>query len=167
MNEPIDKVTNPLVTQMFTVLCFQKIEGESNQFISWCVIKWCLMINHYVIFTFNSKNNSKSVLFGKSQIFLFYIYFIFFSKIPFSQNVIDTTIEILFWSQIVWAWILALPITRCVILCKNCVLHFTPLCLTFWRRQWRPTLVFLPGKSHGWRSLVGCSPWGREELDTT
>ena len=27
--------------------------------------------------------------------------------------------------------------------------------------------VLLPGKSHGWRSLVGCSPWGREELDTT
>ena len=30
-----------------------------------------------------------------------------------------------------------------------------------WRRQWNPTLVLLPGKSHGWRSLVGCSPWGR------
>ena len=36
-----------------------------------------------------------------------------------------------------------------------------------WRRQWHPTPVLLPGKSHGWRSLVGCSPWGREELDTT
>ena len=29
------------------------------------------------------------------------------------------------------------------------------------------TPELLPGKSHGWRSLVGCSPWGREELDTT
>ena len=37
----------------------------------------------------------------------------------------------------------------------------------FWRRQWHPTLVLLPGKSHGRRSLVGCSPWGREESDTT
>ena len=36
-----------------------------------------------------------------------------------------------------------------------------------WRRQWHPTPVLLPGKSHGWRSLVGCSPWGCEELDTT
>ena len=36
-----------------------------------------------------------------------------------------------------------------------------------WRRQWHPTPVLLPGISHGWRSLVGCSPWGREELDTT
>ena len=35
------------------------------------------------------------------------------------------------------------------------------------RRQWHPTPVLLPGKSHGWRSLVGCSPWGREESDTT
>ena len=35
------------------------------------------------------------------------------------------------------------------------------------RRQWLPTPVLLPGKSHGQRSLVGCSPWGCEELDTT
>ena len=36
-----------------------------------------------------------------------------------------------------------------------------------WRRQWHPTPVLFPGKSHGQRSLVGCSPWGREESDTT
>ena len=35
------------------------------------------------------------------------------------------------------------------------------------RRQWHPTPVLLPGKSHGWRSLVGCSPWGRWGSDTT
>ena len=35
------------------------------------------------------------------------------------------------------------------------------------RRQWRPTPVLLPGESHGQRSLVGCSPWGHEELDMT
>ena len=34
-------------------------------------------------------------------------------------------------------------------------------------KQWHPTPVLLLGKSHGWRSLVACSPWGREELDTT
>ena len=37
----------------------------------------------------------------------------------------------------------------------------------FRRRQWNPTPALLPGKSHGWRSLVGCSPWGRKESDTT
>ena len=36
-----------------------------------------------------------------------------------------------------------------------------------WRRQWHPTPVLLPGKSHGQRSLVGCSPWGRYKSDTT
>ena len=36
-----------------------------------------------------------------------------------------------------------------------------------WRRKWQPTPVFLPGKSHGWRSLVGYSPWGRKESDMT
>ena len=36
-----------------------------------------------------------------------------------------------------------------------------------WRRQWQPTPVLLPGKSHGQRSLVGCSPWGRYKSDTT
>jgi len=35
------------------------------------------------------------------------------------------------------------------------------------RRQWHPTPVLLPGKSHGWKSLVGCSPWGHTESDTT
>ena len=35
------------------------------------------------------------------------------------------------------------------------------------RRQWQPTPVLLPGKSHGQRSLVGCSPWGHQESDTT
>ena len=52
-------------------------------------------------------------------------------------------------------------------ICSN----FPPPSVSFWlfpfpkciyrRRQWHPTPVLLPGKSHGWRSLVGCSPWGR------
>ena len=36
-----------------------------------------------------------------------------------------------------------------------------------WSRKWQPTLVFLLGKSPGQKNLVGYSPWGREELDTT
>ena len=35
-----------------------------------------------------------------------------------------------------------------------------------WRRQWQPTPVLLPRKSHGWRSLVVYSPWGLEGSDT-
>ena len=40
-----------------------------------------------------------------------------------------------------------------------------PACVA--KKQWHPTPVLLPGKSHGGRSLVGCSPWGLEELDMT
>ena len=71
---------------------------------------------------------------------------------------------------------------------SNCHIHIWPLekpyvwtfgnkkwCLCFLiscvglsrRRQWQPTPVLLPGKSHGRRSLVGCSPWGCKESDTT
>ena len=57
---------------------------------------------------------------------------------------------------------------------KSCQDIKSPKCLeirTVWtkqrRRQWHPTPVLLPGKSHGRRSLVGCSPWGREKSDTT
>ena len=45
------------------------------------------------------------------------------------------------------------------------LIYLAVLCLR--RRQWHPTPVILPGKSHGRRSLVGCSPWGLEESDTT
>ena len=36
-----------------------------------------------------------------------------------------------------------------------------------WRRNWQPTAIFLPGKSHGQRSLAGYSPWGLKEFDMT
>ena len=49
----------------------------------------------------------------------------------------------------------------CVCVCVGLSVVFN------WRRQWQPTPVLSPGKSHGWRRLVGYSPWGREESDTT
>ena len=47
---------------------------------------------------------------------------------------------------------------------RVCIWNWVP---TPWRRKWQPIPVFLPRKSHGWRSLVGYSPWGRKESDTT
>ena len=38
---------------------------------------------------------------------------------------------------------------------------------TPWKRAWQSILVFLPGESHGQRSLMGYSPWGCQESDTT
>ena len=50
----------------------------------------------------------------------------------------------------------------------NCLtLHLCIFVSHFWRRRWHPTPVLLPGKSRGWRSLVGCSPWDRRESDAT
>ena len=49
-------------------------------------------------------------------------------------------------------------VRQCGQLCKR---------MELWRRKWQPTPVLLPGKSHGPRSLVGYSPWGRKESDTT
>ena len=46
-------------------------------------------------------------------------------------------------------------------------LSFNTYCNYNWRRQWHPTPVLLPGKSHGWRSLVSCSPCGCDESDMT
>ena len=49
--------------------------------------------------------------------------------------------------------------------CRTC--RFDPwVGKTLWRRKWQPTPVFLPGKSHGQRSLAGYCPWGCKELDT-
>ena len=50
--------------------------------------------------------------------------------------------------------------------CFTCI-SFQMLYMKLERRQWHPTPVLLPGKSHGRRRLVGFSPWGREESDTT
>ena len=50
--------------------------------------------------------------------------------------------------------------------CKRC--RFDPWVRKIpWRRTWQPTPVFLPGESHGQRSLEGYSPWGHRESDTT
>ena len=53
-------------------------------------------------------------------------------------------------------------------ICQGGICWFNPwvgkIC---WRRKWQSTPVLLPGKSHGQRSLVGYSPWGRKESDTT
>ena len=61
-----------------------------------------------------------------------------------------------------------IALTRRIFVDKIMSLLFNMLSrLVIWRRQWHPTPVLLPGKSHGQRSMVGYSPWGRKESDTT
>ena len=78
-----------------------------------------------------------------------------------------------------WAWcleVLRVTVLFCSEVWKSLCLHNLVCSLTQLfahnlertrRRQWHPTPVLLPGKSHGQRSLVGCSPWGRSKSDTT
>ena len=54
-----------------------------------------------------------------------------------------------------------IALTRWTFVDKVTSLLFNMLSRLVMRRQWHPTPVLLPGKSHGQRSLVGCSPWGR------
>ena len=71
-------------------------------------------------------------------------------------------------------WYLCLPIvsklwgasTTHTIFFKRTNIYWPPQASS-WRRQWHPTPVLLPGKSHGWRSLVGCNPRVHQESDTT
>ena len=49
---------------------------------------------------------------------------------------------------------------------SQCGVFYLHFIVPIQRRWWHPTPLLLPGKSHGWRSLVGWSPWGRWELDT-
>ena len=60
-----------------------------------------------------------------------------------------------------------LPILSCLTRSDPSYFHLEIISRTNQRRQWHPTPVLLPGKSHGQGSLVGCSPWGRYESDTT
>ena len=54
-----------------------------------------------------------------------------------------------------------------MVMLYNICYQVTQFKLLVWRRrQWQPAPVLLPGKSHGWRSLVGCSPLGHEESNT-
>ena len=55
-------------------------------------------------------------------------------------------------------------LSRCL---KFIIILFLILVILINNTLWHPTPVLLPGKYHGRRSLVGCSPWGREESDTT
>ena len=64
-----------------------------------------------------------------------------------------TVLTICSWSQLVY-------IIQNFYIYNHMVFLFYNILINFWRRQWHPTPVLLPGKSHGRRSLVGCSPWG-------
>ena len=67
--------------------------------------------------------------------------------------------------DVFWACIHLLDPILCLCVCTwrnlyNYLMLYNHIVILYSRRQWHPTPVLLPGKSHGWRSLEGCSPWG-------
>ena len=72
-----------------------------------------------------------------------------------SHNTVYSSLKVLFIPQLIVSLLFS-PLISCE----------DRYCPFFWV-LWHPTPVLLPGKSRGRRSLVGCSPWGREESDTT
>ena len=60
-----------------------------------------------------------------------------------------------------------LKLPKCQFLICKMEITIAPNYRAVWRRQWHPTLVLLPGKSYGWRSLEGCGPWGCWGSDMT
>ena len=79
--------------------------------------------------------------------------YFYFSNLPFHNNLRNYKINVF---------------CKCIFFTYfQIIFVFQLLSCVWWRRQWHPTPVLLPGKSHGRRSLVGCSPWGRWELNTT
>ena len=84
-----------------------------------------------------------------------------FQKFLFSHSLAQKMSSFLIFANLKSAEGYLRVISAWISLMSEAAHFFTWLRATFWRRQWHPTPVLLPGKSHGQRSLVGCSPWGR------
>ena len=80
---------------------------------------------------------------------------------------VKTAAFLCFWAWWAMAHGVAEGRTRLKWLSTPCTYVFIFSCVFTWSRKCQPTPVLLPGKSHGWWSLVDYSPWGREELDMT
>ena len=77
----------------------------------------------------------------------------FFTPFLFILHLLFNFLRKLIFDSSLFSYCINLPPTFYLSLC-DCSAWFR-------KRQWHPTPVLLPGKSHGWRSLVGCNPWGR------
>ena len=96
----------------------------------------------------------------KHYLFLFYLYIFLFVKISSTHYI---SFCILFF-KLIYVSSKSISIIRKVF---SFVCWFHDYIVLCWRRKWQPTPVFLPRESHGQWYLVGYSPWGHKEWDTT
>ena len=86
-------------------------------------------------------------------------------KLYSASGLIQSTLTMRFLATILLSDVCVPPGRTPLVTIRHCLSYYlcdfmTSLCLSR-RRQWHPTPVLLPGKCHGQRRLVGCSPWGR------
>ena len=121
-------------------------------------VKWCAWLR-WLSFVLSAAFFTDSVLFLGTEVPCFVFCFLtYFTNIPcWSPSHSVILIESLSW----------LRLGEYRIKEEKQVSSKQGIHIWYLRRQWHPTPVHLPGKSHGWRSLEGCSPWGRWGSDTT
>ena len=95
------------------------------------------------------------------ELFLTFFFFLYIARpYPCSCHITITTIPDFNWQTFLTSLLN-------ISLLSHPASNFEPVSSTIRRRQWQATPVILPRKSHGWRSLVGYSPWGLHESVTT
>ena len=112
----------------------------------------CFFLKHRWVFFIMFQVISYSSLFFKNLSSVFAVFSSSsLSRVLSSLNFCHTLGNVSRWTSL-HHW-LHFPALQCLL--------FTVSSVDFQRRHWHPTPILLPGKSHGRRSLVGCSPWGR------
>ena len=116
------------------------IPENSACFLSFTLTVWAWKSKSLVLYNYSSDGNSDHHLLTP--------YHCYFRSLPGINH---------------WRVVPSLPLHNCITLVIVIVIT-EPY---WWRRKWKPTPIFLPRESHGQRNLVGYSPWGCKESDTT
>ena len=127
----------------YFLLCFREV-------FNYCLLKYFLMVYLFVFFwdSYDSNVGVFNIVPEVSEIVLIsFNRFSFFLSDSFISTILSSTSLILSSASIILLFVPS----------RVFLISFIAL---FLRRQWHPTPVLLPGRSHGWKSLVGCSPWG-------
>ena len=93
-----------------------------------------------------------------------------FFHLQATTDLLSVTIDQFAFSRILYTWNYTLCIYFCLASfthCNDFAIHSWCFIVMDWRRKWQPTPVLLPGKSHGQRSLVSYSPWGRKYINSS
>jgi len=123
----------------------------------------CVHCFHHSIFQLTYHFSASVILLGPSSVFFISVIVLFIAGclfFIFSSSFLNISCIFLICAFI---WF----ICASILFLRIWIIFNVITMSSLWRRQWHPTPVLLPGKSHGQRSLVGYSPWGGKELDTT